>query len=109
MAQPMPTITLPSGDEIPVLGQRTWHLAEIRARRALEIAALRRDLDLGMNLIDTAEMYADGAAEVLVGEAIAGRRDQDFLVSKVVPYHANHEGTARASARMSRPARCCTT
>ena len=62
MADPMPTVTLPSGDEIPVLGQGTWHFAEVSARRSAEITALRRGLDLGMNLIDTAEMYADGAA-----------------------------------------------
>jgi diketogulonate reductase-like aldo/keto reductase len=92
----MPTITLPSGDEIPVLGQDTWHLAEIPARRHSEIAALRCGLDLGMNLIDTAEIYADGQAEGLVGEAIAGRRDKVFLVSKVVPHHATREGTVRA-------------
>jgi diketogulonate reductase-like aldo/keto reductase len=96
MASPMPTITLPSGDEIPVLGQGTWHLAEIPARRDSEIAALRRGLDLGMNLIDTAEMYANGDAEKLVAEAIAGRRDEVFLVSKVLPHHATREGTARA-------------
>ncbi|HYZ57345.1 MAG TPA: aldo/keto reductase [Streptosporangiaceae bacterium] len=92
----MPTITLPSGDEIPVLGQGTWHLAEIPARWHSEIAALRCGLDLGMNLIDTAEMYADGQAEGLVGEAIAGRRDKVFLVSKVLPHHATREGTVRA-------------
>jgi diketogulonate reductase-like aldo/keto reductase len=92
----MPTIALPSGDRIPVLGQGTWHLAESRARRASELAALRRGLDLGMYLIDTAEMYADGDAEMLVGEAIAGRRDQVFLVSKVLPHHATRDGTVRA-------------
>jgi len=96
MASPMPTITLPGGDEIPVLGQGTWHFAEIAARRDSEIAALRRGLDLGMNVIDTAEMYADGDAEKLVGEAIAGRRDQVFLVSKVLPHHATRDGTAAA-------------
>jgi Aldo/keto reductase family len=96
MPRPMPTITLPSGDEIPVLEQGTWHLAEIPARRHLEIAALRCGLDIGMNLIDTAEMYADGQAEKLVAEAIAGRRDEVFLVSKVLPHHATREGTARA-------------
>jgi diketogulonate reductase-like aldo/keto reductase len=92
----MRTITLPSGDRIPVLGQGTWHLAEIRARRSSEIAALRRGLDIGMNLIDTAEMYANGDAEILVGEAIAGRRDEVFLVSKVLPHHATRAGTVRA-------------
>lgn len=96
MASPMPTITLPSGDEIPVLGQGTWHLGEIPGRRDSEITALRRGLDLGMNLIDTAEMYGHGEAEKLVAEAIAGRRDDVFLVSKVLPYHATREGTARA-------------
>ena len=73
MASPMRTISLPSGDQIPVLGQGTWGLGESRARRSSEIAALRRGLDIGMNLIDTAEMYANGDAEILVGEAIAGR------------------------------------
>ena len=96
MPSPMPTITLPSSEEIPVLGQGTWHLAENRARRPSEIAALRHGLDTGMNLIDTAEMYADGDAEILVGEAIAGRREQVFLVSKVLPHHASRQGTARA-------------
>jgi diketogulonate reductase-like aldo/keto reductase len=96
MPSPMPTITLPSSEEIPVLGQGTWHLAENRARRPSEIAALRHGLDASMNLIDTAEMYADGDAEILVGEAIAGRREQVFLVSKVLPHHATRQGTARA-------------
>ncbi len=96
MASPMPTITLPSGDQIPVLGQGAWHLGEIPGRRDSEVAALRRGLDLGMNLIDTAEMYGNGDAEILVGEAIVGRRDEVFLVSKVLPHHASREGTARA-------------
>jgi diketogulonate reductase-like aldo/keto reductase len=92
----MENVTLPSEDRIPVLGQGTWHLAENRARRHSEIAALRRGLDIGMKLIDTAEMYADGDTETLVGEAIAGRRDEAFLVSKVLPHHATREGTVRA-------------
>jgi len=92
----MPTIALPSGEAMPMLGQGTWHFAEVAARRDLEIAALRQGLDLGMNLIDTAEMYADGEAERLVGQAIAGRRDEVFLVSKVLPHHATREGTAAA-------------
>jgi diketogulonate reductase-like aldo/keto reductase len=90
------SIALPSGDEIPVLGQGTWHLAENRARRDSEIAALRRGLDVGLNLIDTAEMYADGDAEILVSEAIGTRRDEVFLVSKVLPHHATRAGTVRA-------------
>jgi diketogulonate reductase-like aldo/keto reductase len=92
----MPTINLPSGDPVPVLGQGTWHFAEHPARRPDEIAALRRGLDLGMSLIDTAEMYADGAAETLVGQAIADRRDEVFLVSKVLPNHATRRGTVAA-------------
>jgi diketogulonate reductase-like aldo/keto reductase len=92
----MPTVTLPSGEAIPVLGQGTWHMAEHLASREQEIAALRLGLDLDMTLIDTAEMYADGATESLVGEAIAGRRDEVFLVSKVIPHHATYEGTIAA-------------
>jgi len=90
------TTYLPSGETVPVLGQGTWHMAEDPRRRADEIAALRLGLDVGMTLIDTAEMYADGAAEVLVGDAIAGRRDEVFLVSKVLPHHATANGTIAA-------------
>jgi diketogulonate reductase-like aldo/keto reductase len=92
----MRRIALPAGETIPVLGQGTWHMAEVRERRAQEIAALRLGLDLGMNLIDTAEMYAEGDAERLVGEAIAGRRDEVFLVSKVLPANATRRGTIDA-------------
>jgi diketogulonate reductase-like aldo/keto reductase len=92
----VPTVALPSGELVPVLGQGTWHLAENPARSGDELAALRRGLDLGMTLIDTAEMYADGAAELLVGRAIAGRRDEVFLVSKVLPHHATRSGTVAA-------------
>jgi diketogulonate reductase-like aldo/keto reductase len=92
----VPTVPLPSGELVPVLGQGTWHLAEDPGRAAGEIAALRRGLDLGMTLIDTAEMYADGAAETLVGRAIEGRRDEVFLVSKVMPHHASRDGTVAA-------------
>jgi diketogulonate reductase-like aldo/keto reductase len=90
---------LPSGEEVPVLGQGTWHMAEGKHSRAQEISALRTGLDLGMTLIDTAEMYGDGRAEELVGEALQGRRDQVFLVSKVLPSHATTEGTIRACER----------
>ena len=96
MASPMRTISLSSGDQVSVLGQGTWGLGESRARRSSEIAALRRGLDIGMNLIDSAEMYANGDAEVLVGEAIAGRREEVFLVTKVLPHHATREGTVQA-------------
>jgi aryl-alcohol dehydrogenase-like predicted oxidoreductase len=73
-------VSLPSGEAVPVLGQGTWHMAEDPHRRIQEIAALRLGLDLGMTLIDTAEMYADGDSEELVDEAIRGRRDEVFLV-----------------------------
>jgi diketogulonate reductase-like aldo/keto reductase len=92
----MRTVKLPSGERIPVLGQGTWHLAEVAARRDTEVLALRRGLDLGMTVIDTAEMYAAGETEKLVGEAIAGRRDEVFLVSKVLPQHATARGTVAA-------------
>jgi diketogulonate reductase-like aldo/keto reductase len=91
-----PTVSLPSGDRMPTLGQGTWYLGERRARRESELAALRLGLDLGLSMIDTAEMYGDGAAETLVGEAITGRRDEVFLVSKVLPHHASRTGTVAA-------------
>lgn len=96
------TIKLPTGVAIPVLGQGTWRMAEAPDRRADELAALRTGLDLGLSLIDTAEMYADGAAEELVGEAIADRRDDVFLVSKVLPENASARGTIAACERSLR-------
>jgi diketogulonate reductase-like aldo/keto reductase len=90
------TTQLPSGEPVPVLGQGTWHMAEDPRRRAEEIAALRLGLDLGLRVIDTAEMYGAGAAESLVGEAIAGRRQEVFLVTKVLPDHATLRGTVAA-------------
>jgi diketogulonate reductase-like aldo/keto reductase len=92
----MKTVTLPSGERVAALGQGTWYMGDDRARRAEEIAALRLGLDAGLTLIDTAEMYGDGRAETLVGEAIAGRRDEVFLVSKVLPQHATRRGTLAA-------------
>jgi diketogulonate reductase-like aldo/keto reductase len=96
------TIPLPSGEEIPVLGQGTWRMAEERGSRTRELAALRLGLELGMTLIDTAEMYAGGAAEELVAEAIEGRRDDVFLVSKVLPVNASRHGTIEACERSLR-------
>ncbi|WP_030750339.1 aldo/keto reductase [Streptomyces sp. NRRL S-31] len=90
------TITLPSGEEIAALGQGTWYLGEAPARREQEIAALRLGVDVGMTIVDTAEMYGDGAAEELVGEALRGRREEVFLVSKVLPGHADRKGTVAA-------------
>jgi diketogulonate reductase-like aldo/keto reductase len=91
-------IALPAGDKIPVLGQGTWHMGEIREQRKAEIGALRFGLDLGMTLIDTAEMYAEGETERLVGDAISGRRDEVFLISKLLPSHATHRGAIDACA-----------
>ncbi|CAN7191909.1 aldo/keto reductase [Mesorhizobium amorphae] len=90
------TTTLPSGEAIAVLGQGTWKMGEDARRRADEVAALRLGLDLGITLIDTAEMYASGGAEEVVAEAIAGRRDDTFLVSKVLPSNASRAGVQRA-------------
>jgi diketogulonate reductase-like aldo/keto reductase len=98
----MRTTRLNSGEDIPVLGQGSWCMAEKPRTRQSEINALRRGLDLGMTLIDTAEMYTDGAAEELVGEAIAGRRDEVFIVSKVLPQNATRRGTVAACERSLR-------
>jgi diketogulonate reductase-like aldo/keto reductase len=96
------TTTLPSGEAVPVLGQGTWLMGEGRRPRAEEVAALRLGLDLGLTLIDTAEMYASGRAEQVVGAAIAGRRDEVFLVSKVLPHNATRTGTVAACERSLR-------
>ena len=93
------TVPLPSGERIPALGQGTWGLAENGGERDEELRTLRLGLDLGLTLIDTAEMYADGAAEELVADAIAGRRDEVFLVTKVVPANASRHGTIEACER----------
>ena len=95
----MRTVRLPSGRRIPVLGQGTWRMGEDRAERHVEIAALRLGLDLGMTLIDTAEMYGEGGAEELIAEAIAGRRTGVFLVSKVYPHNATRRGAVEACGR----------
>ncbi|MCW2997963.1 MAG: aldo/keto reductase family oxidoreductase [Solirubrobacterales bacterium] len=92
----MRALDLPSGETIPVLGMGTWHLGEGRHPAEVEIDALRTGLDLGMTLIDTAEMYGGGDSERLVGRAITGRRDDAFLVSKVLPQHATFDGTIAA-------------
>lgn len=92
----MRMVDLPSGERVPALGQGTWHMGEDRRRRADEVAALKLGIDLGMTLIDTAEMYASGGAEEVTREAIAGRRDEVFLVSKVLPSNASHAGVIRS-------------
>ena len=95
----MRMVTLPSGDKVPALGQGTWNMGDERETRAEEIGALRLGLDLGLNLIDTAEMYGEGKSEELVGQAIAGRRDDAFLVSKVYPHNASRKGAISACER----------
>ena len=95
-------VRLPFGAMVPALGQGTWHFAEHPSRRRDEVAALRLGLDLGLTLIDTAEMYADGEAEVLVGEAIEGRRAEVFLVSKVLPENAGRDDVILACERSLR-------
>ncbi|MBB3473591.1 aldo/keto reductase [Sphingomonas sp. BK345] len=92
----MKTIRFPDGTTVPALGQGTWMMAEDPSRRGQEIAALREGVELGLTLIDTAEMYADGESERLVGEAIAGMRDRVFLVSKAYPQNASAKRLPRA-------------
>jgi diketogulonate reductase-like aldo/keto reductase len=92
----MKTIRFADGTEVPALGQGTWHMGERGSDRAAEARALSLGLDLGMSVIDTAEMYANGGAEEVVAEAIRGRRDDAFLVSKVLPYNASRRGTVDA-------------
>jgi diketogulonate reductase-like aldo/keto reductase len=84
---------------MPALGLGTWMMGEHRRDRKKEVAAIALGLDLGMTLIDTAEMYGDGGAEEVVGEAIAGRREQVFVVSKVYPHHASRRGAVAACKR----------
>ncbi|MGG1944724.1 aldo/keto reductase [Trinickia sp. NRRL B-1857] len=87
-------VTLPDGERIARLGQGTWEMGERPARRTAEIDALRAGIDLGMTLIDTAEMYGEGATETLLGQALAGLRERVFLVSKVYPHNASKRGVA---------------
>ena len=85
----MTTLCLADGTQVPRLGQGTWRMGERGGHHAEEIASLRIGLDLGLTLIDTAEMYADGGAEEIVAEAVAGRRQEVFLVSKAYPHNAS--------------------
>ena len=89
-------VTLPSGENVPSMGLGTWHMGERIGNPKTEVDALIRGLDLGATLIDTAEMYARGGAERVVGNAIKGRRDNVFIVSKIVPHNASFDGTIRA-------------
>jgi len=98
----MHKVTLPVGERVPAFGLGTWHVGDDAAKRSEELATLRLGIDSGATLIDTAEMYGEGKAEELIGEAIAGRRDEVFLVSKVYPHNATRRGTAAACERSLR-------
>ena len=102
MSETLPQVTLPNGERVPALGQGTWHMGEDRRRAAEEAAALKLGIDLGMTLIDTAEMYGSGGAEEVVAEAAKGRRDALFIVSKVLPYNASQKGVVEACERSLR-------
>jgi diketogulonate reductase-like aldo/keto reductase len=95
----MQSVSLPDGEHVPALGIGTWRMGEARVRAKDEAKALALALDLGITLIDTAEMYGDGGAEHVVGRAIAGRRDAVFLVSKVHPHNASRKGAVAACER----------
>ena len=96
---PIPSVKFPNGTEVPALGQGTWAMGEDAGHARMEIESLKAGIDLGMTLIDTAEMYGDGGAEEIVGQAIKGRRDEVFLVSKVYPWNASLKGTVEACER----------
>jgi diketogulonate reductase-like aldo/keto reductase len=95
----MRTVRLPDGTEVPALGQGTWHMGERANAAKAEIAALKLGIDLGVMLIDTAEMYGNGRAEELVAEATQGVRDRLFIVSKVYPHNASRSGVPAACER----------
>ena len=99
MTAELPMVTLPGGERVPALGQGTWHMGENRRHAADEAAALRLGIDLGMTLIDTAEMYGSGAAEEVVARAATGLRDSLFIVSKVYPHNASRTGLVAACER----------
>ena len=97
--RPIPSVTLPDGTAVPALGLGTWRMGEGARHAHQEIAALRYGLDLGMTLIDTAEMYGEGGAEEVVAQAIADRRDEVFVVSKVYPHNAGRKKAIAACER----------
>jgi diketogulonate reductase-like aldo/keto reductase len=99
MTETLPQVTLPGGERVPAFGQGTWHMGEDRRRAAEEAAALRLGIELGMTLIDTAEMYGNGRAEEIVAEAAQSQRDRLFIVSKVLPHNASRNGVVEACER----------
>jgi len=98
----MRTIALKTGETVAVLGLGTWRMGERKSERSAEVKALKLGLDLGVRLLDTAEMYGEGSAEEIVGEAMAGRRDSLYLVSKVYPHNASRQGAIAACERSLR-------
>src|SRR5437764_5651453 len=98
----MKTVTLPDGTKVPALGQGTWRMGERRGGHKEEVEAVRLGIELGMTLIDTAEMYGDGGAEEIVASAIAGQRDRVFVVSKVYPHNAGAKSAIAACERSLR-------
>ena len=98
----LPRVTFPDGASVPALGLGTWKMGEHPKRAADEAAALSLGLDLGMTLVDTAEMYGDGGAEEVVAKAIATRREQVFVVSKVYPHNAGRKSAVTACERSLR-------
>src|SRR3954462_3306980 len=99
MTDSLPQVALPNGETVPAFGQGTWHMGEDRRRAAQEAAALRIGIELGMTLIDTAEMYGGGGAEEVVARAAEGVRDDLFIVSKVYPHNASCAGVVAACER----------
>jgi diketogulonate reductase-like aldo/keto reductase len=99
MTETLPSVTLPNGETMPAFGQGTWHMGEDRRRAADEEAALKLGIELGVTLIDTAEMYGNGVAEEIVARATAGLRERLFIVSKVLPYNASQKGVIDACDR----------
>jgi diketogulonate reductase-like aldo/keto reductase len=95
----MRTVKLRSGEQVSAIGQGTWYMGDRKSEAAREVAALQLGIDLGMTLLDTAEMYADGGAERIVAQAVAGRRDEVFIVSKVYPHNASRSGVPQACER----------
>jgi diketogulonate reductase-like aldo/keto reductase len=95
----MKTVQLPDGERVPALGQGTWNMGETKRARSDEVAALRLGIDLGMTLIDTAEMYGEGGAEEVVADAIDGQRDRVFVVTKVYPHNASGTKLPKACER----------
>jgi diketogulonate reductase-like aldo/keto reductase len=98
-SEPMKQVKLPSGEDVPAFGIGTWQMGDAAGARAEEIATIRLALDLGAKLIDTAEMYGEGKAEKLIAEAIRGRRDEAFIVSKVYPHNASRKAAVAACER----------